>query len=146
MQGSECLICSPSTHTCVQITHGHFHPLVLVCQVFLTHKAQGRACTEPSPCLDVLSWHGSLLQRPQVPPLHFEFISPERIIFWHTQGKKADGSAVAGACSLPVQMKFPFFAFHKAGWREWYLSPLLYQIMSTVSRDSTWSSGILQLL
>lgn len=99
MQGSSSSV-PPSTHTCVQITRVHFYPLVLVCQAFLSHKAQGRACTEPSPCLDVLSWHGSLLQRPQVSPLHFEFISLERIVLQHTQGKEADGSAVAGACSL----------------------------------------------
>lgn len=99
MQGSSSSV-PPSAHTCVQITRVHFYPLVLVCQAFLSHKAQGRACTEPSPCLDVLSWHGSLLQRPQVSPLHFEFISLERIVLQHTQGKEADGSAVAGACSL----------------------------------------------
>lgn len=88
-----------NTHLCADYLWT-LSSLVLVCQAFLAHKAQGRACTEPSPCLDVLSWHGSLLQRPQGSPLHLEFTSPERIISRHTQGRKADGSAVAGACSL----------------------------------------------
>lgn len=149
MQGSSSSV-PPSMHTCVQITRVHFYPLVLVCQAFLSHKAQGRACTEPSPCLDVLSWHGSLLQRPQVSPLHFEFISLERIVLQHTQGKKSRRLS-SGRCLLSspliFQMKFLSLHFTKQGGESGTCPlALLYQIMSTFSRDSAWSSGILQQL
>lgn len=125
-----------------------FIPPVLICQASLAHKAQGRACTEPSPCLGVLNRHGSLLQRPQVSPLHLEFISPERIIFQHTRRKKSRRLS-GGRCLLSppliFQMKLVSLHFTKQG-GESGTCPLvlLYQIMSTFSMDSTWSSGIPQ--
>lgn len=148
MQGSCSSVCHQRRPAC-KWPMLVFIPLRLSAKSALPTRLRVVLAQSHHPVCDVLSWHGSLLQRPQVLPLHFEFISLERIIFQHTQGKKSRRLS-SGRCLLSpliFQMKFLSLHFTKQGGESGTCPlALLYQIMSTFSRDSTWNSGILQQL
>lgn len=117
---------SPSTHTCLRIPHVHLHPPCAHLPSLPCPQGSGsclhRAITL-SGCVEPARFTASeTISFPSALGIHF---SRKDHFPTHPKEKKQTSQwwQVPALSSSHLPDEISFFAFHKAGWREWYLSP-----------------------